>query len=222
MTCLRLPPASLDPGPIRPTHLVATTRSRRRLASHLPRISSVRPAVSREGGTGYTSAVSRKCMPRSQARSSTAKAAFSSTWEPKIMVPRQSRLTCSPLRPRLTTGRSALAIVVETSSCLAAKLTSLDLLPEGLRRPGASLQLPPVLQRPVEHVQPAEVEQLEGAHRPVQALLDRYVDVLHGGVAALQQPQGLFRGGEQNAVDDEAVDLLVHHHRHPADAAHEI
>jgi len=40
--------------------------------------------------------------------------------------------------------------------------------------------------------------------------------------AALQQAEGLGGGGEQDPVDDEAVDLLADQHRDAADTAHEV
>src|SRR6266567_6317883 len=165
-----------------------------------------------------------KSMPRSAAWSSTALEAASSHWLPKIMVPRQRRLTLSPLRPSFTLPMrlAARGVVEEATAGLAAEVTLVDLLLEDPGSPAPALQAGPVLERAIEDVEAAEVEQLEGSHRPVEALLDRGVDVLGGRVAAFQQAHRLLGGGEQDAVDDEAVDLLVDEHRHPADAAHEL
>src|SRR6266545_6417983 len=94
------------------------------------------------------------------------------------MVPRQSRLTRSPLRPRFTRSIDSPTspVVVEAPAGLVAELTAPYLLGERRRRAGA----------------------------------------------ALQQAEGLGGGGEQDPVDDEAVDLLADQHRDAADTAHEV
>src|SRR2546430_16551489 len=111
-------------------------------------------------------------MPSSQARSSTPKAAASSRCEPKIMVPRQSRLTGSPLLSSRTVS-TCTSVVVEASAGLAAQLATFDLFPERSRRTVSALHLAPILQRAVEDVQPAEIEDLEGSHGPVEPFVHR-------------------------------------------------
>jgi len=69
------------------------------LCSHWPMIFSVVWKVSGLGGTAYSSAVSRKLMPRARAWFRMAWLAGVSTCSPKVMVPRQMGLTCSSLVP---------------------------------------------------------------------------------------------------------------------------
>src|SRR5579875_450292 len=179
-------------------------------------------------------------MPSSKARSMIVKAVPSSTWLPKIMVPSASRLTRRPLWPRLTVsmrflysirsgpGRRAMIassgrrVLVEAAAGLASQLAPPDLLDQDRGGPGATLLPGPILPDAVEDVEAAEVEELEGPHGPVEALLDRHVDVLRRSVAALQQVERLLQGREQDPVDDEAMDLLGDQDRDPADAAYEL
>ena len=79
--------------------MVATTNWSRRRSSHWPRIASLRPAVSGDGGTGYTSAQSKKVTPPADALSRMANEVFSSHWWPKVIVPRQISETLRPVRP---------------------------------------------------------------------------------------------------------------------------
>src|SRR4051794_33204332 len=102
---------------MRPCTLVAsTTLSRRPPSSALPTISSDSP---RE----YTSAVSMKLSPASSARWMMR---IESSWSvlpqaPNIIAPRQSGLTCTPVRP---SGRSSMAATLRGSmSLLLLKLT---------------------------------------------------------------------------------------------------
>src|SRR3954447_12707926 len=118
-------PYSFGSSPIVPWTLVAsTTLSRRPPSSALPTISSDSP---RE----YTSAVSTKLIPASRARWMMR---IESLWSvlpqaPNIIAPRQSGLTCTPVRPR---GRSSMAATLRGSmSLLLLKLT----LPPGLVTP---------------------------------------------------------------------------------------
>src|SRR4029077_18828771 len=105
-----------------------------------------------------------------------------------------------------------LLVFEEALARLAAEIALLDQLAQHLGCV-ATLTLPvAVLHRPIEDVEAAEIEQVEWPHGPVEALLHGDVDVLGAGVAALEEVHGLLRGGEQNAVDDEAPDLLVQHH----------
>src|SRR3954469_2740328 len=104
-------------SPMRPWTLVAsTTFSRRPSASALPTISSDSP---RE----YTSAVSTKLMPASSARWMIR---IESLWSvlpqaPNIIAPRQSGLTCTPVRP---SGRISMAATLRRAmSLLLLKLT---------------------------------------------------------------------------------------------------
>src|SRR5215471_17689216 len=108
-------------------------------------------------------------MPSSTARSMTAKAASSSSWVPKIIVPRQSLLTRRPLRPRFTVSIPVAPpllgrVVVEAAPGLAAELAPLDLLAQRRGRAGPALQAAAVLQGAEEHVEAAEVEHLERPH----------------------------------------------------------
>src|SRR3954453_9759146 len=104
-------------SPMRPWTLVAsTTFSRRPSASALPTISSYSP---RE----YTSAVSMKLIPASSARWMMR---IESLWSvlpqaPNIIAPRQSGLTCTPVRP---SGRISMAATLRgPMSLLLLKLT---------------------------------------------------------------------------------------------------
>src|SRR3954451_19513402 len=104
-------------GRMRPWTLVAsTTFSRRPPASALPPISSDSP---REN----TSAVSMKLIPASSARWMMR---IESSWSvlphaPNIIAPRQSGLTCTPVRP---SGRRSMAATLRSSmSLLLLKLT---------------------------------------------------------------------------------------------------
>src|SRR4051812_5257785 len=110
-------PNSFGSSPILPWTLVAsTTSSRRPPASALPTISSDSP---RE----YTSAVSMKLMPASSARWMMR---IESSWSvlphaPNIIAPRQSGLTCTPVRP---SWRISMAATLRgRMSLLALKLT---------------------------------------------------------------------------------------------------
>src|SRR5947207_10326027 len=110
-------PNSFGSSPIVPCTLVAsTTLSRRPSASALPTISSDSP---RE----YTSAVSMKLIPASSARWMMR---IESLWSvlpqaPNIIAPRQSGLTCTPVRPR---ARISMAATVRgPMSLLLLKLT---------------------------------------------------------------------------------------------------
>jgi hypothetical protein len=77
-------------------------RSRHPLAfNHLPTISSVTPNNFALGGTGYISAVSKKSIPVSTARSIIAKDSDSLDCNPKVIVPRQMSVTTNPLLPSL-------------------------------------------------------------------------------------------------------------------------
>src|SRR5574343_923248 len=64
-----------------------------------PTMLSDAPQVSRRGGTAYISAVSKKLMPCSMARSSWAWASASAVCSPKVIVPRQISGTVKWLRP---------------------------------------------------------------------------------------------------------------------------
>ena len=86
-----------------PATLLASTifwRMPGRALSQWPMKVSVAPQVGALGGTGYISAVSRKLMPRSMARSMMACEVGSSTCSPKVMVPRQMGVTRRSLVPR--------------------------------------------------------------------------------------------------------------------------
>ena len=100
--CLREFPWSQRAGPLRPKHFVASTTLERLPCSQRPTISSVRPTVSPVPPSGYTSAVSKNVTPPSAARSMIEIEVFSSHCKPNVMVPRQSRETCRPVRPRRT------------------------------------------------------------------------------------------------------------------------
>src|SRR4051794_12538897 len=63
-------------------------------------ISSVRPAHAGFGGTGYSSAASKKSTPAANALSMMATLAFSSDMLPKVIVPRQISDTVRPVFPR--------------------------------------------------------------------------------------------------------------------------
>ena len=85
-----------------PATLVATTswsRAPGRRANQLPMMVSVAPKVSARAGTEYISAASRKLTPRSRERSRIEWAVASSTCSPKVMVPRQTGVTCRSLLP---------------------------------------------------------------------------------------------------------------------------
>src|SRR3954451_490676 len=104
-------------SPMRPwTFVASTTFSRRPPASALPRISSDSPRES-------TSAVSMKLIPASSARWMMR---IESSWSvlpqaPNIIAPRQSGLTCTPVRP---SGRRSMAATLRGSmSLLLLKLT---------------------------------------------------------------------------------------------------
>src|SRR4029450_10614060 len=90
----------LGQSPIEPNTLVASTTLSRRsppLANQRPMICSVTPSPTRQP---YTLAVSKKLMPSSRARSMMRWESVSEVSGPKFMVPRQIRLTRSPVRPR--------------------------------------------------------------------------------------------------------------------------
>jgi len=89
---------SLDEAPLTFVAMISRSRPPRDF-SQLPMISSVRPCVSRFGGTGYISAASSMVTPRSTAKSIWAWPSASVFCSPQVMVPRQIRLTSSPLRP---------------------------------------------------------------------------------------------------------------------------
>src|SRR5947209_13012160 len=72
---------------------------------------------------------------------------------------------------------------------------------------------------PIRDVEAAEVAQSERAHRPVAPLLDGGVDVLEAGDTSIEQAVRLLRGRVEDAVDDEAVDLLVDENRRPTHSA---
>src|SRR5450759_1800577 len=101
-------------------------------------------------------------------------------------------------------------------------MTGFDELPEHLGRVPAFALALAILHRPIEDVEAAEVEQVKWTHRPVKAFLNRDVDVLGARVAAFQQAHRLLGGREQDAVDDEAPDLLLKKHGSAIDAAHEL
>src|SRR5688500_18896335 len=86
-------PRELTSPPMGLKHLVATTSSSRWPLMSSPRISSERPLL-------YWSAVSKKLMPLSRHARYMAAAAASSASPPKDMVPKHSRDTWTPLRPR--------------------------------------------------------------------------------------------------------------------------
>ena len=91
---------SLGQSPIDPNSLVARTTLSRRpppLANQRPTICSVTPSPFFQP---YTLAVSKKLMPSSRARSMIVWESSSEVSGPKFIVPRQSRLTSSPVRPR--------------------------------------------------------------------------------------------------------------------------
>src|SRR6478735_4661767 len=101
MMCFLDKPTSFGPSPICPRHLLARMILSRSLRSaiHLPTMVSVLPRISGVAPSGYTSAVSKKNTPASNALSMIAKEAASSHWLPKVMVPRQISLTLRPVRP---------------------------------------------------------------------------------------------------------------------------
>src|SRR6478735_120195 len=102
MMCFLDKPTSFGPSPICPRHLLARMILSRSLRSaiHLPTMVSVLPRISGVAPSGYTSAVSKKNTPASNALSMIANDASSSHWLPKVMVPRQISLTFKPVRPR--------------------------------------------------------------------------------------------------------------------------
>src|SRR5262249_31153248 len=90
--CRRLAPWSLGSSPIGLRPLVArTTRSR-----FAP---SARPVISSATPCWYTSAVSTKLPPASRKASTIARDAASWASLPKVIVPRHSPLTLTPVRP---------------------------------------------------------------------------------------------------------------------------
>src|SRR5512135_2304835 len=87
-------------SPIEPHTFVASTTLSRRpppWASHRPTMRSVTPSPLRQP---YTFAVSKKVMPCSSARSMIVKESSSEVSGPKFIVPRHSRETSRPARPR--------------------------------------------------------------------------------------------------------------------------
>src|SRR3984957_17509461 len=102
MMCLRELPPSIGAGPMGTKHLVARMNRSRLPPIQRPMISSVRPRVARSPPSGYASDVSKKSTPASAALSMMANPVASSLCSPNVIVPRQSRDTCSPLRPSLT------------------------------------------------------------------------------------------------------------------------
>src|SRR6185503_11238072 len=87
---------------MRPKTFVARTTFSRRpppWANQRPTICSVHPSPVFQP---YTFAVSKKLRPSSSARSMMAKLSASLVSGPKFIVPRQSRLTFTPERPRWT------------------------------------------------------------------------------------------------------------------------
>src|SRR5438105_12621665 len=101
--CLRERPRSLGDDPDGKKTLVAMTTSSRRASSR-----SARPVTSSLAPFEYMSAVSKKLMPASIARTKNGRAASSSRTqerhfdEPYVMQPRQRRETLRPVLPRLT------------------------------------------------------------------------------------------------------------------------
>ena len=91
---------SFGHSPISPYNFVAITVFSLRPppgANQVPMICSVRPRFSPQP---YTLAVSKKFMPCSRAASMMAWESASSVCGPKFIVPRHSRLTFKPVRPR--------------------------------------------------------------------------------------------------------------------------
>src|SRR5215510_10633880 len=104
---------------------------------------------------------------------------------PRSPTGRGSRLKTGPARVRSPPGVPL--VPEEALAGLAPELAVRDQPLQDPRRVIA-LALPvPILHRAVEDVEAAEVEQVERAHRPVEALLHRDVDVLRAGVTAFQQ-----------------------------------
>ena len=105
MMCLRDRPPSFAPGPIGFMTLVAMTAWWRGMNSltSVPVISSLTPLL-------YTSAVSKKLMPPSAARRTNGRASSSESVHgkvpcpgvPKLIMPRQMRLTFMPVLPSRT------------------------------------------------------------------------------------------------------------------------
>src|SRR5437016_2517409 len=101
--CLRERPRSLGDDPDGKKTLVAMTTSSRRASSR-----SARPVTSSLAPLEYISAVSKKLIPASRARTKNGRAASSSSTHerhllvPYVMVPRQMRETWRPVLPRLT------------------------------------------------------------------------------------------------------------------------
>ncbi len=102
---------------LRPLTLVASTILSRppRAASQLPTMRSVEPCVSALGGIEYISAVSRKLIPASTARSIWAWPSASVFCWPKVIVPRQIEDTAIPVRPSLR-----ISIIARPSPCRCA------------------------------------------------------------------------------------------------------
>jgi len=63
--------------------------------------------------------------------------------------------------------------------------------------------------RVVSDVEAAEIAEAERAKGPVEPFLDRRVDVFKAGDTSVEEPVSLLSRGMEDAVDDEAVDLLV-------------
>jgi hypothetical protein len=85
-------------GPTRMRHLVASTKRSRLPASHLPTNSSVRPTSRARAALGDVGSVDERDAAL-RARSMMAKEVRSSHWWPKVMVPRHTSETLSPVRP---------------------------------------------------------------------------------------------------------------------------
>src|SRR5216684_632054 len=117
--------------------------------------------------------------------------------------------------------RRSLGVVEESLAGLATEVALLDELSLYLWRVTALALAVPILHRPIKDDEAAEIEQVEGPHRPVEAFLHRDVDVLSAGVPAFEQVHRFLGRGKEDAVDDEAPDLLVQHDGYPIDAAHE-
>ena len=101
---------------LRPLTFVASTILSRlpRAASHLPTMRSVDPCVSAFGGIEYISAVSRKLIPASIARSIWACPSASVFCWPKVIVPRQIEDTSITVRPSFR-----ISIIAKVFSCLS-------------------------------------------------------------------------------------------------------
>src|SRR5260370_17908241 len=132
----------------------------------------------------------------------------------------------------IDSSRSATAIPTWWIPMITSvSVPSLTGLPAQLPRFHLRLQLDrrpvPLVASRLEHVQagvirdvePAEVAEPEWAHRPVETLLDRDVDVLEAGHAGVKQALRLLGGGVQDAVAAQTADLLFDQDRSPRHSA---